>query len=121
MTNLRKKARSSTDQMGHGEFDYQQCSFLSESDNFQIAFFFSCLASFYTKPHQFSKMIILIYTGFKSKGTHLINAKLCLDVGYDKYIILSNFGGFIMSGFEVIVITEPVWIGLCFVKTRKTD
>ena len=51
-------------------------------------------------------MIILIYTGFKSKGIDLINAKLCLDVGYDKYIILSNFGGFIMSGFEVIVITE---------------
>ena len=69
-------------------------------------FFFFLLASFYTKPHQFSIMIILIYTGFKSKGIHLINAKLCLDVGYDKYIILSNFGGFIMSGFEVIVITE---------------
>ena len=69
-------------------------------------FFFFLLASFYTKPHQFSIMIILIYTGFKSKGIHLINAKLCLDVGYDKYIIPSNFGGFIMSGFEVIVITE---------------
>ena len=68
--------------------------------------FFFLLASFYTKPHQFSIMIILIYTGFKSKGIHLINAKLCLDVGYDKYIIPSNFGGFIMSGFEVIVITE---------------
>ena len=69
-------------------------------------FFFFLLASFYTKPHQFSIMIILIYTGFKSKGIDLINAKLRLDVGYDKYIILSNFGGFIMSGFEVIVITE---------------
>ena len=64
--------------------------------------------SFYTKPHQFSIIIIFIYTGFKSKGIHLINAKLCLDVGYDKYIILSNFGGFIMSVFEVIVITKPV-------------
>ena len=53
-------------------------------------------------------MITLIYTGFKSKRIHLINAKLCLDVGYDKYIILSNFGDFIKSGFEVIVITEPV-------------
>ena len=108
MTNLRKKAWSSTDQIGDGEFDYQQCSFLSESNNFQIVFFFFffLLASFYTKPHQFSIMIILIYTGFKSKGIHLINAKLCLDVGYDKYIIPSNFGGFIMSGFEVIVITE---------------
>ena len=73
---------------------------------FKLFFFFFLLASFYTKPHQFSKMIILIYTGFKSKGIHLINAKLCLDVGYDKYIIPSNFGGFIMSGFEVIVITE---------------
>ena len=71
-------------------------------------FFFSCLASFYTKLHQFSIMIILIYTGLKSKVIHLINAKLRLDVGYDKYIILSNFGGFIMSGFEVIPITEPV-------------
>ena len=69
-------------------------------------FFFFLLASFYTKPHQFSIMIFLIYTGFKSKGIDLINAKLCLDVGYDKYIILSNFGGFVMSGFEVIVITE---------------
>ena len=48
MTNLRKKAWSSTDQIGDGEFDYQQCSFLSESNNFQIVFF-SCLASFYTK------------------------------------------------------------------------
>ena len=105
MANLRKKAWSSTDQIGDGELDYQQCSFLSESNNFQIVFFF-LLASFYTKPHQFSIMIILIYTGFKSKGIDLINAKLCLDVGYDKYIILSNFGGFVMSGFEVIVITE---------------
>ena len=33
--------------------------------------------------------------------------KLCLDVRYNKYSILSNFGGFIMSGFEVIVI-KPV-------------
>ena len=73
---------------------------------FKLFFSFFLLASFYTKPHQFSIMIILIYTGFKSKGIHLINAKLCLDVGYDKYIIPSNFGGFIMSGFEVIVITE---------------
>ena len=40
MTNLRKKAWSSTDQIGDGEFDYQQCSFLSESNNFQIVFFF---------------------------------------------------------------------------------
>ena len=71
-----------------------------------LFFFFFLLASFYTKPHQFSIMIILIYTGFKSKGIDLINAKLCLDVGYDKYIIVSNFGGFVMSGFEVIVITE---------------
>ena len=33
--------------------------------------------------------------------------KLCLDVRYDKLVSRSNFGGFIVSGFEVIVI-KPV-------------
>ena len=107
MTNLlKKKAWSWTDQIADGEFHYQQGSFLSESNNLQIVFFFFFLLSILLYKDQFSIMIILIYTGFKSKGIDLINAKLCLDVGYDKYIILSNFGGFVMSGFEVIVITE---------------
>ena len=32
----------------------------------------------------------------------IVSIKLCLEVGNDEYIIVCNFGGRRMSGFEVI-------------------
>ena len=38
--------------------------------------------------------------------------KLCLGIGNDQCITLCNFGGRIISGFEVIEKKSLVWIGL---------
>ena len=35
-----------------------------------------------------------------------MSIKLCLEVGNDEYIIVFNFGGRRMKGFEVIVMAE---------------
>ena len=36
----------------------------------------------------------------------IMSIKLCLEVGNDEYIIVCNFGGRRMKGFEVIVMAE---------------
>ena len=54
--------------------------------------------------------------------------KLCLEAGNDEYIILCNFSGGIMSGFEVKeggspwsqeAKKSPVWIGFSTFRTKK--
>ena len=36
----------------------------------------------------------------------IMSIKLCLEVGNEEYIIVCNFGGRRMKGFEVIVMAE---------------